>query len=126
MKPNETKILIVEDEALIALGTKLLLTKKGFNVLKPVANGIDAIEATSKHNPDIILMDMMLEGDMNGVETAKKILSFCNTNIIFLTGCIDDDIIVTIKNLKPAGLFIKPVSLSDLMSAIQKVLDRNI
>ena len=80
------KLLIVEDEYIVATDYKFMVEHNGYQVIKIVNNGKDAIEAAVKDNPDFILMDINIRGKLNGIETAeeihkKKIMS----KIIFIT-----------------------------------------
>jgi len=80
------KLLIVEDEYIVAKDYEFMVERNGYQVIKIVNNGKDAIDAAVKNNPDFILMDINIKGKMNGIETAeeihkKKIMS----KIIFIT-----------------------------------------
>ena len=83
---KKIRILIVEDEYLIALSFKRELENIGYDVFEPVASGQAAVDAASQEHPDIILMDMGLAGTLNGIEAARSITNQHNIPIIFMTG----------------------------------------
>jgi YesN/AraC family two-component response regulator len=79
-------LLIVEDESIIARDYKMLVERNGYNVIKIVNNGKDAIDAAVESEPDFILMDINIRGKMNGIEAAKEIYSkHIKSIIIFIT-----------------------------------------
>ncbi|MBU1086727.1 MAG: response regulator [Candidatus Omnitrophica bacterium] len=122
MKKN---ILIVEDETIIAAGLKLCLNGLGYNVLKIVSKGEDAIECAQKNNPDIILMDIRLSGAMNGYETAGAIRRCSNTPVIYLTGGDEYQIHEKAKETKPYDYMVKPFDLDILAEKIEKFTKGN-
>jgi len=80
------KILIVEDESIIAKDYQLMVERSGHHVIKIVNNGKDAIETAVANNPDFILMDINIKGNMNGIEAAKEIHDkHIKSKIIFIT-----------------------------------------
>jgi len=97
---NSKKILIVEDERLIALNYKLILKDLGFSKIEIVLSGEDAIEYVNKNNPALILMDINLENQIDGIESAKIIFSKFKTPIIFVTAYSDSKLI---ERTKKAG-----------------------
>ncbi|MBN1551461.1 response regulator, partial [bacterium] len=80
------KILIVEDEAIVAETLKLNLEFFNFSMCKPVATGMEALQFFEKEAPDLVLMDIRLAGPMNGLDVAKKIRETSDVPIIFITG----------------------------------------
>jgi len=114
-------ILIVEDEGIIALGLQSYLTSKNYNVLGIVKEGEKAIEMTRALNPDLIIMDVVIQGSINGVETCKNIKSFSNVPIIFLTGNCTE-IIKNDKKCEGIPIYSKPIIMEDLKLAIDNIL----
>lgn len=80
------RILLVEDERIVALALKHELANSGFEIVAMATNGPDAIQAVEMHAPDVILMDVMIEGDMDGIETARAIAQRSPVPILYLTG----------------------------------------
>ncbi len=114
-------ILIVEDEGIIALGLQSYLMSKNYEVLGIVREGEKAIEMTKTLKPDLIIMDVVIQGDINGVETCKNIKSFSNVPIIFLTGNCTD-IIKNDKKCEGIPIYSKPIIMDDLKLAIDNIL----
>ncbi|MBU1044430.1 MAG: response regulator [Candidatus Omnitrophica bacterium] len=119
----EKNILIVEDEAIIASGLKLCLNGLGYNVFKVVSNGEDAIESLKKNNPDIILMDIRLNGEKNGYETVNAIRKSSNTPVIYLIGGDPNQIDEKAKYTKPYDYIIKPFDMDVLTEKIEKITE---
>ena len=87
---NKPKILIVEDEALIAASLVQTLSSLGYTVQKPIVKGEDAINSVKLEKPDLILMDIELLGEMDGIEAAEKIREIVDIPIVYLTSYTDD------------------------------------
>jgi len=104
------KILLVEDEVITASSLRLGLEELGYVVCPLATHGAKALKIARQEKPDIILMDVNLPGGMNGLEVAETLLKELNTQILFLTGYHNDDIIARINKLNPLGYFVKPVS----------------
>lgn len=114
-------ILIVEDEYLIALRMKKELESRGYTICNTTAKGEAAVEIVRAKHPNIVLMDINLQGEMNGIEAADKILSFSKTSIIFVTGYHVNELRLRAGILKPAGYFIKPVNITEITSTINSI-----
>ncbi|MCB1179382.1 MAG: response regulator, partial [Leptospiraceae bacterium] len=102
------EILIVEDEVIAALALKGLLRSSGYRVTDYVASGEDAITSIKEHKPDIILMDITIAGELDGIETYKIIKSEEKIPVIFLSGYDDDSIRKKAEETNPLGYFLKP------------------
>jgi len=122
MTMARTKVLIVEDEMLIALQLRQSLAKAGFEVCGSVGDGETAIERSRKSLPDVILMDIRLSGEMDGIEAARRILEFSKVVLIFTTGHTDAALRARAEALKPAAFLIKPVEIQKLAGAIASSL----
>ena len=119
------KILIVEDELIIAQGIQHSLEYYGYRVLKPVTNSENAIEAVRQEQPDLILMDIVLQGETDGIETARKIRSFADVPVIFLSANSDVNTISRAKLTEPYGYLVKPFKRNELYSTIEPALYRH-
>jgi two-component system, response regulator PdtaR len=117
-----SKILIVEDEIILANDIKQRLEKLGYIISGIVGNGKDAIKKTEESDPDLILMDVVLKGDMDGIETAQQILDLYNTPVIYLTSYYDDEILERASKTQPYGYITKPFEDIGLHTAIQMAL----
>lgn len=116
-------ILIAEDETIIAKSLKICLEESGYNVLKTVSTGQDAIRSVEKSKPDIILMDVRLSGLMNGYEAIAKIRLNSDIPVIYSTGGDPHQIDEKAKDTKPYDYIIKPFDLDELVNKIKKLLD---
>jgi signal transduction histidine kinase len=116
------KALIVEDEFFIAKNIKQILDKNGYEVAAIVASGKKAIEQAVETRPHIILMDIKLKGDMDGIETAQNILALCDIPIVYMTAYSDKNIIERAKITEPFGYLIKPVNEVELILTIEMAL----
>ncbi len=108
-------ILIVEDEAIIAMRMQMELKKLGHNVYKPFSSGERAIESIKKEKPDIVILDLHLRGKMNGIETARKMYEI---PVIFMTGYQDANLKKEAMELNPVAYLIKPVEVDEIQAAI--------
>ena len=118
----KAKILIVEDEAIIAYDTKIKLEMEGYEVVDIVNTGQEAIICTEIHKPDLVLMDVVLNGDMNGIEAAEKISAGNNIPILFLSAHSENDLLRQIETSDLYNYLIKPVTGEELFQAVYKSL----
>ena len=116
-----TKILIVEDETIVALDTKSTLVKLGYEVTDIVTNYDEAISSFLDKKPDIILMDIFLHNSLSGIEVSKKINEISNTPIIFMSAYCDDEILSQAAKTEPFGYLVKPFNRNDLKSILNMV-----
>ncbi|EKQ51975.1 MAG: PAS domain S-box [Methanobacterium sp. Maddingley MBC34] len=114
-----TKILIVEDEAITAMDIKHNLVNFGFDVVGTAASGEKAIEIAQKLKPDLILMDITLKGDMDGIEAAKKIKTLFDIPVIYMSAFTDKNTHERLKLTNPYGFVSKPVSTELLVVSIE-------
>lgn len=119
---SKTNIIVVEDESIVAKDIQLSLKKLGYNVLSICSNGFDAINAVEEQKPHIVLMDIMLKGDMSGIEAAAQIKEKYNIPIIFLTAYADESTLNKAKVTEPYGYIIKPFKEIDLHTSIEMAL----
>ncbi len=122
MNKTKTKILIVEDEKIIAIDIRNTLRKLGYDVVGIVGNGKDAIILAEKENPDLILMDIMLKGDMTGIQAAETITKMRNVPIVYLTALVDSETLEKAKITEPYGYLVKPFDDRGLHSTIEMAI----
>jgi len=113
------KILIVEDELLIAEDIKKALTTNHYDVCAIVTTGEKAIQEVEKLRPDMVIMDIMLAGIMTGVEAAKEIRERYNTAIFFLTAYADERTLDSAMASEPYGYLVKPVKEKDIRATVK-------
>ena len=116
------RILVVEDEAVVAMETKSTLENWGYTVIATVNTGEKAVNITAAEKPDIILMDVQLQGDMDGIEAASRLRSDSDIPIIFLTAFADKDRLERAKLTLPFGYLLKPFQDRDLKATLEMAL----
>ena len=114
-----SRILIVEDEAISALMLKISLRELDYVVYEPAATGKEALMRVSEDTPDVVLMDVNLPGNMDGVEAARKIRDSCSAELIFMTGYSDIFQQERILELEPLACLEKPVSVENIHRILQ-------
>ena len=117
-------ILIVEDESIVALDIQDKVEHLGYDVLAVVSSGEKAIEEVKKSQPDLVLMDIVLKGEIDGIETAERIRKHFDIPIIYLTAHSDTQTLNRAKITGPFGYLVKPFVDSELRSAIEVVLSK--
>jgi CheY-like chemotaxis protein len=122
---EEIKILVVEDENIIALNIKNKLKKLGYSVPSIASTGEEAIKKADITFPDLVLMDIMLKGDMDGVEAARQIRDKFDIPIIYLTAYSDDSILERAKLTEPYGYILKPFKENDLRTSIEVAIHKH-
>ncbi len=115
-------ILVVEDDAILAMHLEDILTRQGYTVLKLVATGEAALEAAQKLQPQMILMDIELAGEMNGIIAAQRIAAVADIPVIFLTGFSQDALLLEAQTAAPYGYLIKPAQERELTATIEMAL----
>lgn len=116
---DKIKILIVEDEEFIALELATRLNQLGYTVCKNVTNATDAIEEVKRCKPDIILMDIRIKGDVDGIELAKTIRDTKKIPIIYITAFSDPHTLNRAKETLPYGYLTKPIGEKDLRICLE-------
>ena len=119
------KILIVEDDGILAAQLEDTLTRLGYAVLGPAATGEDALDLAKAHDPDLILMDINLAGVMDGITAAEQIESFSEVPLIYLTGYSQEALLEKAKVTAPYGYLVKPASERELTATIETALYRH-
>jgi CheY-like chemotaxis protein len=119
MKDSKARILVVEDEAIVAMDIKMRLLKLGYEVSRIVSTGENAVNVAAELKPDLVLMDISLKGEMLGTEAAQKIHAALDIPIIFLTAYADDKTLDGAKMAEPFGYIIKPFEDTDLRVTIE-------
>lgn len=115
------RILITEDERIIAEDLKQTLQSIGHEIVGIASSGEKAIEQAGMLLPDIIFMDIKLEGRMNGVEAAREIRNTIDTSIIFCTAYADDLTLLQISALNPDGYVSKPFLEKEILESIKHI-----
>jgi len=118
----QIRILVVEDENIVARDIQNTLKHLGYSVAGIAATGEDAIQKAGATRPDLILMDIMLKGYQDGVEAAQKILALYNIPVIYLTAFTDEKTLQRAKVTEPYGYVLKPFEERELQIAIEMAI----
>ncbi len=119
------KILIVEDERVVADDVQKSLKDMGYDAPYVVSSGEKAIEITQKENPDLVLMDIVLQGSVNGIEAADHIRSGFNIPVVFLTAYADEKTLRQARMAEPYGYLVKPFKDTELHATIEMALHKH-
>lgn len=119
---TQAKILIVEDESIVALEIKSRLKRLGHAVPAVVSSGEDAIRQAAETRPDLVLMDIKLKGEMDGIEAAARIKAQFGIPVIYLTAYIDKDTVQRAQHTDPLGYVTKPYEEGEMDRVIERAL----
>lgn len=121
---HQIDIMVVEDDMIIAADISMQLTQLGYNVSAILPKGEDALAQLQHTQPDIILMDVGLKGDLDGVDTAKEILDQYKIPVIFLTANSDPETFRRAKHTRPFAFITKPFEAIDLERSLDLLVSR--
>ena len=122
---SRTKLLVVEDEGIVAMDIADRLTAMGYEVIGSAGSGKEAIALVEKKRPDLILMDIVIEGDFDGVATASYIHKHYQVPVVFLTANSDPRTLNRAKATSPFGYLLKPFEERELQVAVEMALYRH-
>ena len=125
MYAEPTKILLADGETAIATQLEDMLQAQGYAVAGRAMNGSDAVQLAGELKPDLVLMDIVMDGDMDGISAAEQIRRDLGIPIIFLTTCCDDDHLDRAKKTRPHGYILKPCHEGQLRACIEIALQRH-
>ena len=123
MNPTQ-RILVVEDERIVALNLQQRLVKLGYEVVGRAASGSEALNMAREKRPDLVLMDIHIEGAMDGIETATRLADELNLRVVYLTAYSEDTTLERARATMPYGYLLKPFSERDLHATLQMALER--
>lgn len=115
------KVLIVEDDFMLSMMNRKYVELMGHSVVDAVSTGKEAIEAARRHRPDVILMDLRLDGELDGIETMKEIGKFCDARAIYLTGNSDEHNRSRASQTNLLAFCVKPVHFEQLQLIFSKL-----
>ena len=119
---TNAQVLIVKDEVIVAENIRTRLLSLGYAVSAVVSSGQEAIQKAAEMHPDLVLMDIKLEGDMDGVEAAEQIRARFDIPVVYLTAYANDDTLQRAKITEPFGYILKPFEVRELQTAIEMAL----
>jgi two-component system cell cycle sensor histidine kinase/response regulator CckA len=119
------KVLIVEDEALIALDLERRVLRMGFDVVGTADNCAEAVEVFRDTRPDLVLMDIFIRGPADGIQTARELGRFSDVPVIFITAFADSDTVGRAAEVSPYGYLLKPFDDNTLAATVRVALERH-
>jgi CheY-like chemotaxis protein len=121
---NGWKILVVEDEAIIAMDIQSILTKIGFNQPEVVHSGEESIQRVAAGRPHLVLMDIKLKGKLDGIQAAHEIFYQYKVPVIYITAFGDEGTLERADGTARYGFITKPFEETDLQSTVQNALHK--
>lgn len=115
----DTSVMVVEDEFIVAEDLRAQLNRLGYQITALVSTGEEAVLKVEENRPDVVLMDISLAGDIDGVEAADIIRTRFQVPVIFLTAYANDDMIERAKITEPLGYMVKPFETREIKAAIE-------
>ncbi len=116
------KIMIVEDEALAVMALRMVLRTLGYEVAEAAASGEKALAIIRREKPDLVLMDVMLVGELSGIETVVRMRQWHAAPVIFMTGYRDQELIESLGRIAQATCLFKPFTPDDVARAVSQAL----
>lgn len=114
-----TRILVVEDEAIVAADIRRNLIDLGYEVMETASSAEEAIARASEMRPDLALMDIHIKGDLDGIETAEILRKRFRVPVIYVTAYADEMTVERAKKTEPQGYLLKPIKISELRSVVE-------
>lgn len=119
---HSAKILIVEDELIPAANIARNLKKKGYTVMTLMKSGQAALELIAQDPPDLVLMDIHLQGEMDGIETVQAMMKHYKIPVIYLTAYSDPTTLERAQKTQPYGYLVKPFNIQKIYEMIEAAL----
>lgn len=123
---SEKKVLIVEDDMIISMVLERMIKKLGHEVVKKVIAGQDAINTTFELNPDLILMDIQLKDDIDGITAMEKIRKKSDVHVIYITGNSDQYNLERARETNFIDYLVKPIQMNHLKKSISKAFSKQV
>lgn len=121
---NKKTVMIVEDELVIALDLKYTLENEGYDVCDIITSGDDALKSIEEFKPDLVLMDIILEGSINGIEAADIIHKKYKIPVLFITALVDKTTYQQAQKAEPVCFLVKPYREQELISWVKKAFQQ--
>lgn len=120
MNGSSKKVLIVEDDMIISMVLERMVLKLQHEVVAKVITGKEAIEAARNHSPDLILMDIQLKDNIDGITAMQEIRKTSSVHVIYITGNSDQYNLTRAEKTHFVDYLVKPIQMSDLKASIDK------
>jgi two-component system, cell cycle sensor histidine kinase and response regulator CckA len=118
------RILVVEDEALIATFVQRVLRRLGHTVVDRAASAVDAVEKVGRHLPDLVMLDIKLEGELTGIDAGRRIRAEYGTPFIYASAYVDEATKLEAAATEPFGFLAKPYTAAAVKLAVEEALRR--
>jgi len=122
---DKIQVLIVEDEAIVSMGLRYDLESFGYSVPAEISSGEEAVDLASQLRPDLVLMDIGLSGEMDGIDTATQIRAQIKVPVVYLTAYADQATVERAKLTDPYGYLFKPVDSEQLQIAVEAAIHKH-
>ena len=119
---DRSQILIVEDEAIVSMDLRHKLEAMDYRVLAEVGSGQEAIDAASRLRPDLVLMDIWLSGEMDGIDAGEEIRRRFGIPVVYLTSHADQHTLARAEKAEPSGYIVKPFCDAELRAAVEMAI----
>ncbi len=119
------RLLVVEDEAVVAIDVRSHLKRLGYDVVGVADSGEEACRQAAEQRPDLVLMDVRLKGAMDGIEAGRRIRTELGLPVVFLTAYADDETLARAKATGPHGYVLKPFDERDLQVTVEVALHKH-
>ena len=119
---DKVQILIVEDEAIIAMVLRNTLEAMGYSAIAEVSTGEEAVSVASQLHPDLVLMDIGLGGEMDGIEAAAQIRGQVDIPVVYVTAYVSGETLGRAELTEPSGYLIKPFDSEMLRAAVERAV----
>jgi len=119
---DKLQILIVEDEAIVSMDLRYKLEAMGYSVAAEISSGEEAVEAASRLHPDVVLMDIGLSGEMDGIDAAVQIHGQLDVPVVYLTAYVDEATLERAKATEPSGYILKPFDDASLRAVVEMAM----
>lgn len=123
LQAPSARVLIVEDESIVAFNLSQRLSRLGYHVLGVAASCEEALDSCRESPPDVVLMDIRIQGDVDGIETASRLQQVCAAPVIYLTAHSEDSMLDRARATHPYGYLLKPFSEREMHATIQMALE---
>jgi DNA-binding NarL/FixJ family response regulator len=122
---NNANIVLVEDEQIVSMDIKDMVEEANYSVTATAENAENALEILDENDADIVLMDIRLPGEMDGINATEIIKEKHDIPVVYLTAYSDEKTLKRAQATQPAGFLVKPVTGADLQTTIEMVLGSN-
>jgi CheY-like chemotaxis protein len=122
MTTEKANIMVVEDEGVVSIDIRNMLKNAGYGIAAVAFQGDEAVRKAEQSVPDLVLMDIGLKGDIDGIEAAKRIRDRFKIPVVFLTGFADEVTMSKAKEADPSGFIIKPINEEELKKTLEDIL----